>query len=560
MNKPAVLIVEDEAIIAADLAGKLAILGYEIAGTAASGEEAVELARSLRPQVVLMDMWLKGEMDGIEAAAAIRRLDIPVIYVTGHAGLATLERAKLTGSFGYILKPFDERYLAATIELALHKHRADLQLRDSEAKLAKELEDSKQLQAISCQLIQEEKVELLYQRILDAAISFTGSDMGSMQMLDPERRELDLLTWKGFHPESAAYWQRIAMEDDTTCGAALRAGQRLIVPDVRTCEFLKGSPSLRHYELCGITAIQSTPLMSRDGRLLGMISTHWRECREPREQELRMLDVLARQAADLLERKRAEDSLRRANEELEAKVAERTKELREKDQMLISQSRQAAMGEMLGNIAHQWRQPLNSVGMIMQTLTMMYDAGELNRENLVAMEKQVMELVRYMSRTIDDFRNFFRTDREKVPFQVRQAVEKSVSLVEASFKNHFITTEINLVDDPVITGFQSEYSQVLLNIMQNARDAFVLRQVGEAKVTIAVRKEDGRSVVTITDNAGGIADDIMPKIFDPYFSTKGPEQGTGVGLFMSKAIIEKNMGGRLTVRNTGDGAEFRIEV
>ena len=130
MSKATILIVEDEAIVAADLAGKLGQLGYEVAGIAAEGEEAVALACRLRPHLVLMDIWLEGPMDGIEAAEAIRRQhDVPVIYLTAHSDPATLARAKLTGPFGYILKPFEERELATQIEMALYKHQADRQLR-----------------------------------------------------------------------------------------------------------------------------------------------------------------------------------------------------------------------------------------------------------------------------------------------------------------------------------------------------------------------------------------------------------------------------------------------
>jgi len=138
MDKTTVLIVEDEAIVAADLAGKLGQLGYEVVGAAAEGEKAVELACSLEPQVVLMDIWLKGAMDGIEAAEAIRsRHDVPVIYLTAHSDSATLERAKLSGPFGYILKPFEERELSTTIEMALYKHQSDRQLREQQEVLRK---------------------------------------------------------------------------------------------------------------------------------------------------------------------------------------------------------------------------------------------------------------------------------------------------------------------------------------------------------------------------------------------------------------------------------------
>ncbi len=252
----------------------------------------------------------------------------------------------------------------------------------------------------------------------------------------------------------------------------------------------------------------------------------------------------------------AGEALRKAHGELEERVMERTSELREKDRLLMQQSRMAAMGEMINNIAHQWRQPLNSVGLIVQSLTLLHDEGQLDRENLAALEEQVMELIRFMSRTIDDFRDYFKPDKEKVSFHVGRAVEKTVSLVRASFGSRNIRTEIVTEDGPVITGFQNEYSQVLLNILQNARDAFAKRQVAEPKVTIVIGKENGRSVVTIRDNAGGIPEEILDKIFDPYFTTKGPDQGTGVGLFMSRGIIEKNMGGRLTACNIGDGAEF----
>jgi C4-dicarboxylate-specific signal transduction histidine kinase len=123
-----------------------------------------------------------------------------------------------------------------------------------------------------------------------------------------------------------------------------------------------------------------------------------------------------------------------------------------------------------------------------------------------------------------------------------------------------IGVELVTTGDPVIHGFRNEFAQVVLNILNNARDVLTEREIKDPRVTITIGSENGRAVVTIADNAGGIPKDIMGKIFDPYFTTKGPQHGTGVGLFMSKTIIEKNMGGRLSVRNQSNGAEFRIEV
>jgi two-component system C4-dicarboxylate transport sensor histidine kinase DctB len=263
---------------------------------------------------------------------------------------------------------------------------------------------------------------------------------------------------------------------------------------------------------------------------------------------------------DLTERRMLEEALREAHDEQERQVAERTAELREKDQLLLHQSRQAALGEMINNIAHQWRQPLNALGLIIQSLSMEFETGTFNGESLENMERKAMDIIYHMSQTIEDFRNYFKPDKEIVLFSVARAVSRTVSLVGDSLRNHHIEIEVNALDEPFINGFPNEFSQVLLNMLINARDALLERRVSDPKVIITIRSEDGKAVVIITDNAGGIPEHIMDRIFDPYFSTKGPDKGTGVGLFMSKGIIEKNMGGRITVRNTGDGAEFRIEV
>jgi GAF domain-containing protein len=143
-----------------------------------------------------------------------------------------------------------------------------------------------------------------------------SSDMASMELLDPERNQLRLLAWKGFHPQSAAVWEWVHFHSTTTFGLALSAGCRVVVPDIETCDLLAGTADLHEYRRSHIRAVQSTPLVSRTGELLGMISTHWREPHQPSERALQRLDIIARQAADLIERGRAETALRESNEQL----------------------------------------------------------------------------------------------------------------------------------------------------------------------------------------------------------------------------------------------------
>jgi signal transduction histidine kinase len=285
-----------------------------------------------------------------------------------------------------------------------------------------------------------------------------------------------------------------------------------------------------------------------------------KEAGEVAEALLQASKLLKRQAK---ERDDAERRLSVSIKDLREETAQRLKtleELREKEQLLVKQSREAALGEMIGNIAHQWRQPLNSLGLLVQRPPLFYELGDLDKEFLEENARKSMQIIQHMSRTIDDFRNFFKPDKEKVRFSVRDEVTKTLSLAEGSLQGQHISIEVVAEGDPVVEGYPNEFSQVLLNILINARDAIAERAIAAPRVVITVSGEGGRAVVTIADNAGGIPEEIIDKVFDPYFTTKGPQQGTGVGLFMSKNIIEKNMGGLLTVRNLEAGAEFRIEV
>jgi PAS domain S-box-containing protein len=183
----------------------------------------------------------------------------------------------------------------------------------SQAASARE-DDIALLHRISMALISQHDAKALYEKILDAAVAIVGSDFASLQMLQPERNQLQLLAFRGFNPEAATFWEWVRADSESTCGVALRTGERSIAPDIEHCEFMAGSDDRATYLQTGIRACQTTPLISRAGKVVGMFSTHWNRPHHPSERDLRLLDILARQAADLLERVIGEEALRASEE------------------------------------------------------------------------------------------------------------------------------------------------------------------------------------------------------------------------------------------------------
>ncbi len=282
-------------------------------------------------------------------------------------------------------------------------------------------------------------------------------------------------------------------------------------------------------------------------------------CMSGQECNVAVIDITGRRNAEIQLRTNKQQ-LEELNGTLEEKIARAVEDLRLKDQMLILQDRRAVMGEMINYIAHQWRQPLNLLGIYIQELLIFYDSGEFSRELLEDDVNKGMIVIQQMSQTIDDFSNFFRPDKQAVAFSINQVIAETVSLIERNFLVQDITINLNHEGNPTANGYPNQYAQVVMNILKNACDAFDGKNHGNNRITIQTCVEGGRSVATISDNAGGIDDKILDRLFEPYFTTKTPDKGSGIGLFMSRAIIDRSMGGRLTVRNIDSGAEFRIEV
>ena len=245
---------------------------------------------------------------------------------------------------------------------------------------------------------------------------------------------------------------------------------------------------------------------------------------------------------------------------LEFKIQEEIDKRVEQEQLLIQQSKLAAMGEMIGNIAHQWRQPLAQISAIHMNMRVTYDFDKFTKEYLKEKIKEANTLTSYMSQTITDFQNFFKPQGEKEEFSVQKACEDAYSILESSLKYHNVEVNFNIKEDTIINGHKNEYSQVILNVLSNAKNILIEREIKEPKIDIEIKTGDTYALVKIKDNAGGIKEEILNKIFDPYFTTRHKTQGTGIGLYMSKTIIERNMNGYINARNEDDGALFTIKV
>lgn len=245
-------------------------------------------------------------------------------------------------------------------------------------------------------------------------------------------------------------------------------------------------------------------------------------------------------------------------------VAKEINNKKELKRLQFKEIREKAIYEILHNIAHHWRQPLNALGIILQSLNKAYNRGKLTKEYLSEKTTKSMELINNMSFTINDFIDFFKPETKEESFNLSKVIKNSLNLLEANLNNNGVNVEIDLNDKIRVFGFISQFSQVILSIITNSIDAFIDRKIEKKKLIIKSYIENEKIYLTISDNAKGIKESLLDKIFEPYFSTKDNIKsigtGTGIGLYMSKIIIEKNMNGKIYAKNIDHGAEFVIEL
>ena len=248
------------------------------------------------------------------------------------------------------------------------------------------------------------------------------------------------------------------------------------------------------------------------------------------------------------------------NKTLEHRVKDEVAKNREKDKRLLQQSRLAQMGELISMIAHQWRQPLSAISNTSAAISIKAQLGKLEHKTAIELADKISGYTQHLSTTIDDFRAFVKKDKEKTETSFSELLQSVFNIIEASIKNKNITLIQEIDSSEKFTSYPNELKQVILNLIKNAEDVLIENNIENPYIKIATYKENETNILVVSDNGGGIGDDIIEKIFDPYFSTKEQKNGTGLGLYMSKTIIEDHCKGKLSACNDEFGAVFKITI
>jgi len=380
----------------------------------------------------------------------------------------------------------------------LRKQKLHDALRESEAQLAVELADTKLLQSISAQLISEENVEALYDKILDAAIGLMQSDMASMQMLDESQNGLRMVACRGFDPAFSQIFTLNGRETKTSCSAAMRAGRRVIVPDVETCDFIVDTPAMEDHRKTGIRAVQSTPLLSRSGKMVGMISTHWHTPHHPPERSLRLLDILARQAADLMERRSGEEALRQWSANLEQEVGRRTEELLESQERLralaseLNRTEQRERKRMATELHDYLAQLLALAMMKLSQVKQKQEMAPVSADLVNKVQGLVMEALNYTRTLVTDL---------SPPMLHDFGLPTALSWLAEQMQRHQLTVTVEMSQD---NDVKLPEEQALL-LFQSVRELLinVSKHSGTDEATVSLAQRDGELRVEVRDKGKG---------------------------------------------------------
>lgn len=430
----------------------------------------------------------------------------------------------------------------------------------TKAQLETELADAKLLHRLSIELIQEDGTAGLYKKIVEAAVKIMRSQYASMQMLYPDDGtigKLRLLASSGFSPEAEKFWEWVYRHTGSSCGAALRAEQRVIIENFATCDFMQGTPTLSIFLEAGIYAAQSTPLYSRNGKLLGMISTHWNYPHRPSDQQLEMLDILARQAADLIERtktaealKRSEEQLRKLMVSLEEKVEERTWQLQRSNEDL----------QQFAHVAsHDLKEPVRKIKTF--GLRLQKELSSIGNESSMLYLDKMLESARRMSTMIDGvltYASFDAVDQNTTIADLDEIIRDIKNDLELSIHQKNATIEAENL--PRLEGIPVLIYQLFYNLINNSLKFSKDDLSPVIKISASVDK--AIATILISDNGIGFDPEHNQSIFNTFsrLNSKERYEGTGLGLSLAKKIVERHKGTIKAHGVKGVGATFIIRL
>jgi len=302
--------------------------------------------------------------------------------------------------------------------------------------------------------------------------------------------------------------------------------------------------------------VYKAPFYDEEGNILGTVGAG-RDITE-----LKMIQLDLEEKNKILAKQQEQIAL--FNEELERRVEEEIERGKKQEKIMLHKSRQAAMGELLESIAHQWRQPLNIIGLASTKIDTQFQMDAINIEEFNQMLKIIQTNINYMSQTIDDFRNFLRPNKEVKKFSLYESIEQTLNILHEQMTMNKVTASLAGECTHFVNGVENEFKQVMFILLNNAIDAIkaniLKEEIQEGKIEIEIECKYNIIVLYVKDNGGGISQDIINSIFDAYFTTKFSAQGTGIGLYIAKSIIENRMGGDISVINAAQGAKFTITL
>jgi len=472
----------------------------------------------------------------------------------------------------------------ASISDITERKRAESEIATLNKKLVSDLAAMTRLQRLSTQLVQTHDAGLLMDEILDVAIEITDADMGNFQLLEPRSGELKIVAQRGFESDFLEFFDSVH-DGVAACGKAMELGERVIVEDVATSPIFVGTPACEVMLSAGALAVQSSPLVTRSGRLVGMFSTHYRKPHRPTERQLTLLDLLARQAADFVERSQTEDllfhneeRLRAANEELERRVQERTTDLEQANAALVKtideqkslegQLRQAQkmeiIGTLAGGIAHDFNNILNIIWGYATLIGEQPSVDQQITESLKVIDEQIKRGASVVRQLLTVAR---KTETHLAPSDANDLVLTFSELIKQAFPKT-ITVALDLDSHlPPVLADPNQMSQALLNICVNARDAMArggnltirTELVDANKMRERVKADTSACVcIVVSDTGIGMKEEVRARIFEPFFTTKGIGEGTGLGLAIVYGIAKEHNGFVDVESEPGQGTTFRL--